>query len=98
MVILWQASIRSKKPNTGSKAVVKPYSMDKKKTDRYEIPRGSWFEWVSSAHYFAEIVSSIFSVFRSTCYNIEISISMNEIAGVSMFSFYYPKPLLNGYI
>lgn len=33
--------------------------MDKKKIDRYEIPRGSWFEWVSNAHYFAEIVSSI---------------------------------------
>ena len=62
MMILWQASIRSKKTNTGSKAVVKPYSMDKKKIDRYEIPRGSWFEWVSSAHYFAEIVSSISSL------------------------------------
>ena len=36
--------------------------MDKKKIDRYEIPRGSWFEWVSSAHYFAEIVSSILSL------------------------------------
>lgn len=66
------ASIRSKKPNTGSKAVVKPYSMDKKKIDRYEIPRGSWFEWVSSAHYFAEIViyAGILIVSRGT--NIQI--------------------------
>ncbi len=27
------------------------------KADTYEIPQGSYFEWVSCAHYLAEIVS-----------------------------------------
>ncbi|KAG0586874.1 hypothetical protein KC19_2G123900 [Ceratodon purpureus] len=50
------ASLRAKKVRTGIEAVLKPYSTDKKKVDRYEIPQGSWFEWVSCAHYLAEIV------------------------------------------
>ena len=52
----WQASLRAKKVHTGVEAVLKPYSVDKKRVDRYEIPQGSWFEWVSCAHYLAEIV------------------------------------------
>ena len=42
--------------HTGVEAVSKPILVDKKRADRYEIPRGSWFEWVSCAHYLAEIV------------------------------------------
>lgn len=56
MASFWQASLRSKKAHVGIDAVVKPFSVDKRKTDRYEIPHGSWFEWVSCAHYLAEIV------------------------------------------
>ncbi|KAH8974636.1 hypothetical protein BDL97_01G112200 [Sphagnum fallax] len=50
------ASLRSKKAHTGIHGIEKPFSQDKRKADRYEIPRGSWFEWVSCAHYLAEIV------------------------------------------
>jgi 3-oxo-5-alpha-steroid 4-dehydrogenase 3 len=50
------ASLRAKRVHTGVEAVLKPFSMDKKRADRYEIPLGSWFEWVSCAHYLAEIV------------------------------------------
>jgi hypothetical protein len=54
--LFWQASLRAKKVRTGIEGVLKPYTVDKKRVDRYEIPQGSWFEWVSCAHYLAEIV------------------------------------------
>ena len=57
---LWQASLRSKEVRTGVGAVFKPFAVDRKRANRYEIPRGSWFEWVSCAHYSAEIVRFFF--------------------------------------
>lgn len=56
LFLFWQASLRAKRAHTGVEAVLKPYSLDKKRVHRYEIPQGSWFEWVSCAHYLAEIV------------------------------------------
>ncbi|KAG0571178.1 hypothetical protein KC19_6G217400 [Ceratodon purpureus] len=54
------ASLRSKEVRTGVGAVFKPFAVDRKRANRYEIPRGSWFEWVSCAHYSAEIVRFFF--------------------------------------
>ena len=66
--------------------------MDKKKFDRYEIPRGSWFEWVSIAHYFAEIVSSISS------FSINLFQSIDIYEWLLYFLLIIPNLLLNGYI
>lgn len=65
-------SLRSKELPAGVESVLKPFLVDKKKADRYEIPRGSWFEWVSCAHYFAEIVLYAGIVIASGGNNINI--------------------------
>lgn len=55
-MVRWQAALRAKEVRTGVESVLKAPSVDKRRADRYEIPQGSWFEWVSCAHYLAEIV------------------------------------------
>jgi len=67
------ASLRARKVRTGVKAVLKPGTpVDERRADRYEIPQGSWFEWVSCAHYLAEIVLYVGIVVASGGNNLNI--------------------------